>query len=119
MRSMGSSSRSSHTLPRTGGDKAVAKRDTYSDSFTGEADRGIRLILGLDDDEDGSRVRRVMLKIINNELTPRQKEIIMLYYFKDMDTVTIGKKLGVSSQAVCAVMSRARLKLYRFLQYYI
>ena len=60
-----------------------------------------------------------MLKIINNELTPRQKEIIMLYYFKDMDTVAIGKKLGVSSQAVCAVMSRARLKLYRFLQYYI
>ena len=97
----------------------MAKRDTYSDSFTGEADRGIRLILGLNDDEDGSRVRRVMLKIINNELTPRQKEIIMLYYFKDMDTVAIGKKLGVSSQVVCAVMSRARLKLYRFLQYYI
>lgn len=72
----------------------MAKRDTYSDSFTGEADRGIRLILGLDDDEEGSRVRRVMLKIINNELTPRQKEIIMLYYFKDMDTVAIGKKLG-------------------------
>ena len=43
----------------------------------------------------------------------------MLYYFKDMDTVAIGKKLGVSSQAVCAVMSRARLKLFRFLQYYI
>ena len=56
----------------------MAKRDTYSDSFTGEADRGIRLILGLNDDEDGSRVHRVMLKIISNELTTRQKEIIML-----------------------------------------
>ena len=97
----------------------MAKRDTYSDSFTGEADRGIRLILGLDDDEDGSRVRRVMLKIINNELTPRQKEIIMLYYFKDTDIVSISKRLGVSPQAVSAVMSRARMRMFRILQYYI
>ena len=97
----------------------MAKRDTYSDSFTGEADRGIRLILGLNDDEDGSRVRRVMLKIINNELTPRQKEIIMLYYFKDVDIVSISKRLGVSPQAVSAVMSRARMRMFRILQYYI
>ena len=99
----------------------MSKRNSYTDTFTGEADKGIRMILGCNNDEEGNpqRLRRVLLKVINNELTPRQKEIIMLYYFKDMDTVTIGKKLGVSSQAVCAVMSRARLKLYRFLQYYI
>ena len=96
----------------------MAKRDTYSDSFTGEADRGIRLILGLDDDEDGSRVRRVMLKIINNELTPRQKEIIMLYYFKRMDIASIADALDVTPQSVSTTMSRARLRIFRILQYY-
>lgn len=99
---------------------AVAKRNTYSDTYTGEADKGIRAILGGDDEEDcARRLRRVLLNVINNELTPRQKEIIMLYYFKDKDTVTIGKMLGITPQAVSAVMSRARLRMFRILKYYI
>ena len=60
----------------------------------------------------------MLLKVINNELTPRQKQIIMLYYFKKIDIVRIGKELGISPQAVSAVMSRARLRMYRILQYY-
>lgn len=98
----------------------MAKRNTYSDTYTGEADKGIRLILGGGDEEDSARrLRRVLLNVINNELTPRQKEIIMLYYFKDADIVTIGRKLGISPQAVSAAMSRARLRMFRILKYYI
>lgn len=100
----------------------MAKRNTYSDTYTGEADKGIRLILGggSDEEEDSARrLRRVLLNVINNELTPRQKEIIMLYYFKDTDIVTIGKQLGISPQAVSAAMSRARLRMFRILKYYI
>jgi RNA polymerase sigma-70 factor (ECF subfamily) len=79
------------------------------------------MILGCDNDEEGNpqRLRRVLLKVINNELTPRQKEIIMLYYFKDVDIVSISKRLGVSPQAVSTVMSRARMRMFRILQYYI
>ena len=99
----------------------MAKRKPYKDSSTGEADKSIRAILGCDDkmDENAQQLRRVLLKVINNELTPRQKEIIMLYYFKDIDIVLISKRLGVSPQSVSAVMSRARLKVFRILQYYI
>ena len=99
----------------------MSKRNSYTDTFTGEADKGIRMILGCDNDEEGNaqRLRRVLLKVINNELTPRQKEIIMLYYFKDVDIVSISKRLGVSPQAVSAVMSRARMRMFRILQYYI
>lgn len=42
----------------------------------------------------------------------------MLYYFKRVDTVTIARQLGVTPQAVSAAMSRARLRMYRILQYY-
>ena len=43
----------------------------------------------------------------------------MLYYFQNKDIVTIGRELGVTPQAVSAAMSRARLRMFRILQYYI
>ena len=98
----------------------MSRRRNYSETFIGKADEGIRLILeGKNGEDERSRLRNVLLKVINNGLTPRQKEIIMLYYFHDMDMVTIGKDLGVTPQAVSAAMSRARLKLFRILRYYI
>lgn len=100
----------------------MSRRVTYSDSFSGETDRGIRSILCMEDNDSGDymrKLKRVLLNVINNELTARQKEIIMLYYFKDMDIVRIAELLGVTPQAVSAAMKRARLKIYRFMQYYI
>ncbi len=98
----------------------MSRRRTYSDTFTGKADEGIRLILeGKTDEDRRSRLRNVLLKVINNELTPRQKQIIMLYYFQNKDMVCIGRELGVTPQAVSAAMSRARLRMFRILQYYI
>ena len=98
----------------------MSRRRTYSDTFTGKADEGIRLILeGKTDEDSRSRLRNILLKVIKNELTPRQKEIIMLYYFKNKDIVTLGRELGVTPQAVSAAMSRARLRMFRILQYYI
>lgn len=100
----------------------MSRRLTYSDSFSGEADREIRAILNEnsgDSEELKGKLKRTMLKVIKNELTPRQKEIIMLYYFKDMDIVHIAGLLEITPQAVSSVMKRARLKIYRYLQYYI
>ena len=56
----------------------MARRESYSDTFTGEADKGIRAILDGDEGEDNAlRLRKILLKVINNELTPRQKQIII------------------------------------------
>jgi RNA polymerase sigma-70 factor (ECF subfamily) len=98
----------------------VAIRESYSDTFTGKADEGIRAILQDDDEEgNGRKLKKVLLNVIKNELTPRQKEIIMLYYFKRTDIVTIGKQLGITPASVSITMKRARLKMYRILKYYI
>ena len=98
----------------------MSRRRTYSDTFTGKADEGIRLILeGKTNEDSRSRLRNILLKVIKNELTPRQKEIIMLYYFKRIDIVTIGKQLGITPASVSITMKRARLKMYRILKYYI
>lgn len=100
----------------------MSRRMTYSDSFSGEADREIRSIL-CEDNGDSSdfmrKLKKVLLNVINNELTARQREIIMLYYFKELDIVRIAELLEVSPQAISAAMKRARLKIYRYMQYYI
>lgn len=98
----------------------MPRRESYSDTFTGETDKGIRAILESDSEEESVRkLRRLLLNVINNELTPRQKQIIMLYYFRRIDIVRIGEQLGITPQAVSAAMSRARLRMYRILQYYL
>lgn len=92
----------------------------YSDKMKGREDIGIKRILSRGKkDESASRLRSILLKVINNELTPRQKEIIMLYYFKDADVAAISERFGVSQQAVYASMSRAKTKIYSILKYYI
>ena len=97
----------------------MPRRESYSDTFTGEADKSIRGILGGDACSDCARAKMILLKVINNELTPRQKEIIVLYYFQKKDIVAISRELDVTPQAVSAAMSRARLRMFRILQYYI
>ncbi len=95
----------------------MSRRESYSDTYTGKADENIRAILQCDDDSS-IRLKKILLDIIKFELTPRQKEIITLYYFRDMDIVQIGKKLGITPQAVSAVMARARLRMLRILKFY-
>lgn len=98
----------------------MSRRETYSDTFTGEADSNIRRILyGKNDENEQRDLKRILLKIIKNELTPRQNEIIMLYYFKDMNITEIAERLSVTPQAVSAAMARARLRMFRILRYYI
>lgn len=97
----------------------MARRERYSDKITGKADQSIRSLIECKSSENSIlRLKKLLLNIINNELTARQKEIIMLYYFKGIDTVTIARESGVSPQSVSAVLSRARKRLYRIMKYY-
>ena len=64
------------------------------------------------------KVKNSMLKVIKNELTPRQKEIIMLYYYERLGISEIAERLGVVPSTVSRTIKRAREKIYRFLKYY-
>lgn len=97
----------------------MARRERYSDTFTGKSDMNIRAVLGADSEDDGvNRLKRILLNVINNGLTPRQKEIIVLYYFKELNTVEIAERLGITPQAVSAVMSRARMRIFKTMKHY-
>lgn len=98
----------------------MSRRCTYKDECSGDTDRKLLLLLGENDgesDELRTKLKKILLNVIKNELTPRQKEIIMLYYFKKKNIVEIAALTGVSPQAVSAAMKRARLTMFRYLKY--
>ena len=95
----------------------MPRYESYSDDFTGAPDERLRSLL-MEEDDTGIRIRKVLLNVINNELTARQKEIVVLYYYKNMTTVEIAAALGISQQAASAVLVRARNRIFRILRYY-
>lgn len=90
--------------------------------FLGEEDSDINALFSDENETDKyskrANVKRVLLRVIENELTERQKQIINLYYFKKMNIVSIAEKLGVSPASVSITMKRARNTIIKYMQYY-
>ena len=65
--------------------------------FLGKEDSDINALFSDETEENNKSkaVRRILLKVIENELTERQKQVINLYYFKNMNTVSIADMLGI------------------------
>ena len=59
------------------------------------------------------RVRRV----IQEELTPCQREVLIAYYIQDLTIPQIALDRGVNKSTVCRTLHRAEGKLRRFLKY--
>ena len=59
------------------------------------------------------RVRRV----IEEELTPIQRQILLDYYIQDMSTIEIARERGVNKSTISRTLRRAEEKLRRYLKY--
>ena len=59
------------------------------------------------------RVRRV----IQEELTPCQREVLIAYYIQDLTIPQIARERGVNKSTVCRTLHRAEGKLRRYLKY--
>ena len=59
------------------------------------------------------RLRRV----IEQELTPRQRDTILAYYFQDKSIAQIAQERGVNKSTVCRTLHRAEKRLQRCLRY--
>lgn len=72
---------------------------------------------GEDNSEQLERLRRNLAKVRARELTPRQSEMIHLYYDLGLSMGAIAKELGVDKSTVSRTLSRGRKRLKRYLQY--
>lgn len=66
------------------------------------------------------RIAKLALKdIISSELSEKQREYVLLYYYKSMKIDDIAKKYGVNKSTVSRTLARARANIAKQMKYYI
>ena len=63
-------------------------------------------------------VRKALKKVVEQQLTTRQKQVIVLYYYKQIDMPAIAEMLGINVSTVSRTLNRARQNIMKYLQYY-
>lgn len=68
-------------------------------------------------DETMTRLKRNLVTAINEDLTPRQREMLSMHYFGGYRMAEIAGTLGVNRSTVSRTMKRAEKKLRQMLKY--
>lgn len=76
----------------------------------------IRCMMDQSTDEEHERLKIALLKAIEL-LTPVQKDYLMLYFFEGKNMRQIGELRGVDKSTVSRTVTRARKRLYTYLQF--
>ncbi len=94
--------------------------------FLGEAefcaDKRLEELMGNGESSNSDKHRlmlKIMRNVIENELTERQRLMIGLYYFKQMNIPEIAEKLGVNRSTVSRTISRGRRNIMEKMKYFI
>ena len=70
-----------------------------------------------DNAEQMDRLRRNLRLAREQELTPRQRQMLDLYYDQGLNIPAIARELGVDRSTVSRTLQRAKRRLYRCLRY--
>ncbi len=87
-------------------DGALAEQDS---SWGEREDNSLRL----------ERLRRNLRRAKQEALTPRQGQVMKMYYEQRMTTYQIAEELGINPSTVCRTLQRGRARLKRCLEYSI
>ena len=64
-----------------------------------------------DNDQELSLLKRNLIRALKEDITPRQRETMLLYYGQGLNMREIGQKLGISKERVRQVEKQAMDKL--------
>lgn len=73
----------------------------------------------LDDSNKRDKLKIILHKIIQNELTDKQRMCLLLHYYKGMKMKDIALKLGLCNSTVSRHIASATKKLKNIAQYYM
>ncbi|HIT02224.1 MAG TPA: sigma-70 family RNA polymerase sigma factor [Candidatus Enterenecus merdae] len=74
-------------------------------------------MMAQDNREQIGRLKRNLTHALRQDITPRQREYMMLYYGQNLSMEAIAQKLGVNKSTVSRTLKRGRQRLYRCLRY--
>lgn len=63
------------------------------------------------------KLKKSIPRIMKNELTKRQLEILDLYFYQNMTIYEISQKLGIHPSTVCRTKNRGLDKIHQILKY--
>lgn len=66
---------------------------------------------------DITRLKRNLIRALQSDVTPRQREMLELYYAKGLNMRQIGELLGVHKSTVSRTVKRGEQRLKRCLRY--
>ena len=77
-------------------------------------------MLGLPrDNTDQLDVARAALQdVLRNELTEKQREVIVMRYFEEMRPIDIARALGVAPSTVTRSLQRSKRTIYKCMRFY-
>ncbi len=70
-----------------------------------------------DNKEQHERLLRNLRKVMRNELTPRQRQMVTMYYFQRKNIPVIAEELGLNRSTVSRTLKRGRDRIQKFLKY--
>ena len=96
-----------------------------TDTYKAFEDRGryneyqeyLTRIYGGDNSDSHRRLLRNMRAAMKDELTPRQLQMIAMYYGENIKIPEIARRLGVDKSTVSRTLKRVRKRLARCLKY--
>lgn len=63
--------------------------------------------------------KTALKQVIQNDLTARQRELILLHYYQNLNNKQIAETLGLDASTVSRTLGRARKRIYKLLHVYI
>lgn len=63
------------------------------------------------------KAARLLQTAMEQELTPRQRECVQLYFFQQMTMEEVGRQLGIGKATVCRHLQKSKRRLGRVLSY--
>lgn len=93
------------------------KTISYDNTF-GMVDMAVYTHMMADDNrEQIGRLKKNLAHALREDITPRQREYMTLYYVQEKNMEEIARQLGVNKSTVSRTLKRGRARLYRCLRY--
>ena len=70
-----------------------------------------------DNSREISRLKLNLIRALQEDVTPRQRQTLMMYYAQGLNMREIGEALGVDKSTVSRTIKRGELRLRRCLRY--
>ena len=70
-----------------------------------------------DNSREVNRLKRNLIRALQEDVTPRQRQALLLYYGEQLNMREIGERLGVNKSTVSRTIQRGERRLRRCLRY--